>query len=241
MGRKGEMGCSREMRKAVCLLSGGLDSSVTAAIAKSQGYELFALTFSYKQKHSREISSAKKLARFFKVREHKILEVDLEKIVDSSLVGKKEIPTGKSYQEIKGEKKIPSTYVPGRNIIFLSYGLAYAEKVDGEVIFMGVNAVDYSNYPDCRPKFIQKFQEVGKVGTKRGIEGREVKIKAPLIDKNKAEIIKRGKELGVPFELTWSCYKGGEKACGKCESCVLRLHGFKEAGLEDPLHYEIQD
>lgn len=230
-------------KRAVCLLSGGLDSAVTTAIAKSLGYsEIFALTFFYKQKHKKELESAKKLAEFFRVKEHKILKVPLNEIVDSSLVDKKrEIPTGKTFEEIKKEREIPSTYVPSRNIIFLAYALAYAEKVNADTIFIGTNAIDYSHYPDCREEFIKKFQEVAKVGTKRGIEGKKVKIKAPLMKLDKKEIIKKGHKLGVPFELTWSCYEGKEKSCGKCESCVLRLEGFSEAGLKDPIEYIIND
>jgi 7-cyano-7-deazaguanine synthase len=227
------------MKRAICLLSGGLDSAVATAIAKSFGYEIFALTFSYKQKHSRELDSAKRLVRFFEVREHKILKVSLDEISDSALMSKeKEIPIGKSFEEIKRSQEIPLTYVPARNIIFLSYALAYAEKVGAEKIFIGANAVDYSHYPDCREEFIKKFQEVANVGTKRGVEGKEMKIEAPLINMSKSEIIKKGFTLKVPFELTWSCYEGKEKACGQCESCVLRLNAFKEAGLKDPLEYE---
>jgi len=228
------------MKKAVCLLSGGLDSSVALAIAKFEGYEIYALTFFYNQKHSRELESAKKIARYFKVKEHKILNIPLNEIGISALTDRNvEIPTKKNYNEIKRKKEIPPTYVPSRNIIFLSYALAYAETLDADAIFIGVNQIDYSNYPDCRKEFIQKFQEVAKIGTKRGIEGKEIEIKTPLINLKKAEIIRKGFSLKVPFELTWSCYKGKEKACGKCESCVLRLKGFEEVGLEDPLEYEI--
>lgn len=230
------------MKKAICLLSGGLDSSVAMAVAKSQGYEIYALTFFYNQKHSREVDSAKQLASYFKVKKHEILEIDLGKLGGSSLTDDKlSIPDEKTFEEIKTKQEIPTTYVPARNIIFLAYGLTYAEVVGAEKIFSGVNAIDYSNYPDCRPEFIERFQEVAEVGTKRGVEGKKVKIETPLLQLSKTEIIKKGQELGVPFELTWSCYKGKEKACGECESCVLRLEGFKGAGLEDPLRYEIQD
>lgn len=228
------------MSKAVCLLSGGLDSAVATGIAKSKGYEIFALSFFYSQRHSREIDSAKKLVRFFKVKEHKILEADLGKLGGSALTSDEiTMPTGKTFEKIKKNRGIPVTYVPARNTIFLSYALAYSEVIGADKIFMGVNAVDYSHYPDCRPEFIEKFQELAMVATKRGVEGKEVTIETPLMEMNKAEIIKKGHRLGVPFELTWSCYQGEEKACGKCESCVLRLNGFKEANLGDPLDYEI--
>jgi len=225
-------------KKAICLLSGGLDSSVTLAIAKSEGYEVYAMTFIYGQTHSKEIEAAKKIAKHFKVREHKIIGLDLSEIAKSSLISGAEIPTGRSAEEIISCKEIPSTYVPGRNIIFLSLALAYAESIDADAIFIGANAVDFAGYPDCRPEFFEKFQELINIGTKRGVEGNPIKIKTPIINLTKAEIIKKGLSLGVPFELTWSCYLGKEKACGKCDSCILRLKGFKEAGLKDPIEYE---
>ncbi|MEM2918304.1 MAG: 7-cyano-7-deazaguanine synthase QueC [Candidatus Altiarchaeota archaeon] len=225
-------------KKAICLLSGGLDSAVTTAIA-SQNYEIFALTFLYGQKHKKELNSAKRLAKFFKVKEHKILKIPLQEISSSSLINKKEkIPIGKSYKEIKKSKVIPTTYVAARNIIFLAYALAYAEEVNAEKIFIGANQIDYSHYPDCRKAFIEKFQDIAKVGTKAGVEGKCIEIEAPLLKMSKAEIIKKGHELKVPFELTWSCYQGRKKACGVCESCILRLDGFKKANLKDPLEYE---
>ena len=225
-------------KKAICLLSGGLDSSVTLAIAKSEGYEVYAMTFIYGQTHSKEIEAAKKIAKHFKVREHKVIGLDLSEIAKSSLISGAEIPTGRSAEEIISCKEIPSTYVPGRNIIFLSLALAYAESIDADAIFIGANAVDFAGYPDCRPEFFEKFQELINIGTKRGVEGNPIKIKTPIINLTKAEIIKKGLSLGVPFELTWSCYLGKEKACGKCDSCILRLKGFKEAGLKDPIEYE---
>lgn len=225
-------------KKAICLLSGGLDSAVATAIA-SRNYEIFALTFFYGQKHKKELKSAKKLANFFKVKEHKILKIPLDEISISSLINKeKKIPVGESYEEIKKSKDIPTTYVASRNIIFLAYALAYAEKVNAEKIFIGVNQLDYSHYPDCRKDFIEKFQEMAKVGTKAGVEGKCIEIETPLLKMSKAEIIKKGYTLRVPFELTWSCYQGRKKACGVCESCILRLRGFKKANLKDPLEYE---
>jgi len=230
MGGAGEI-------KAVCLLSGGIDSSVATGIAKAAGYEIYALTFRYNQRHIRELESATKLARFFGVEEHKILDLDLGKIGGSALTSPIEVPEGKTVERIKSGG-IPVTYVPARNTIFLSYGLAYAEVINANFIFIGANYVDCPGYPDCRPEYFGKFQEMANLATKRAVEGSPVKIKYPLIAMSKAEIIKKGHELGVPFELTWSCYKGGEKACGKCDSCILRLKGFEEAGYEDPLVYD---
>ena len=226
------------MKRAVCLLSGGLDSAVATTVAKSQGYEIFALSLAYKQRHIKELLCAKKLVRFLKAKEHKVLEIDLQSIGGSALTDKIPVPLGKTISQIKKSKKIPATYVPGRNTIFLSLALAYAEVVDADAIFLGVNAVDYSNYPDCRPKFIKKFQELAKIATKKGVEGKKIRIAAPLLKMSKAEIIKKGHELRVPFEFTWSCYQGKKNACGKCESCVIRLNGFKNAGLKDPIKYE---
>jgi len=223
--------------KAVVLLSGGLDSCVAATIAKREYGELSALTFSYGQSHEREIKSAKNVAGHLKIREHKVMSIDSSIFSKSSLVGKPTLIPQRELEEIK-EKEIPLTYVPARNIIFLSYALAYAENSDADAVFIGANAIDYSGYPDCRPEFIEAFQKVADVGTKKGVEGKRVKIKAPLIHMTKAEIIKKGMEIKAPFHLTWSCYRGGEKACGRCDSCLLRLKGFQEAGFKDPVEYE---
>ena len=230
------MGGDREI-KAISLLSGGIDSSVATAIAKSKGYEIYAITFRYGQRHIRELDSAKKLARFFKAKEHQIIDLDLGKFGGSALTSEIDVPEGKTVEEIKAGG-IPITYVPARNTIFLSYALAYAEVKNADFIFMGANYIDYSGYPDCRPKYLKKFQEMANLALKRAVEGNPIKIEYPLIEMTKAEIIKKGIELGVPFELTWSCYKGGKKACGRCDSCILRLNGFKEAGYEDPIEYE---
>ncbi len=225
------------MKKAVCLISGGLDSSVTAYTAKNEGYELYAITFNYKQKHRREIESAKKIAESVGVKKHIVFDIDLSVFGGSSLVDEKmEIQKNSKLEDIG--KKIPSTYVPARNTVFLSIGLAYAEVVHADAIFIGVTAMDYSGYPDCRPEYIKAFQRLANIATKRGVEGKKVEIKAPLLFMNKSEIIRKGAKLGVPFEKTWSCYQGGEKACGICDSCLLRLKGFKDAGLKDPLEYE---
>ncbi len=220
--------------KAVVLLSGGLDSSTVLAIALEMGYEVHALSFDYGQRHSRELESAKKIAKYFNV-PHKIIKIDLRQIGGSALTDNIEVPE-RNMEEI--EKEIPITYVPARNTILLSLALGYAEVIDADAIFYGANAIDYSGYPDCRPEYVEAFERMANLGTKRGVEGKPIKIIAPIIHMTKAEIIKKGMELGVPYELTWSCYKGGEKACGKCDSCLLRLKGFMEAGYEDPLEYE---
>lgn len=224
------------VERAVVLLSGGLDSATCAAIA-SKDHEVYALTFDYGGKHAREIVSAKYLAKHLAVKKHLIVKVDLAAIGGSSLLDESTpVTTTKKEKEIG--KDIPSTYVPARNLTFLSMGVALAEAVGAGKVFIGANAVDYSGYPDCRPEFINAFQKAVDKGTKCGVNGKPVKIIAPLIDLSKSDIIKRGKELGVPFEKTWTCYLGGKKACGKCEACVLRLAGFREAGLHDPIEYE---
>ncbi len=224
------------MKKAVCLISGGLDSSVTAYIAKYQGYEIYAITFRYGQRHKKEIDSAKKISKSINSKDYIIFDLDLSKFGSSSLVDKKKKIEENKLKEIG--KKIPSTYVPARNTVFLSIALAYAEVVDADAIFIGVTATDYSGYPDCRPKFIKSFQKMANLATKRSVQGEKVDIKTPLINMSKAEIIKEGIKHNVPFGDTWSCYKGKKKACGKCDSCKLRLKGFKEAGYKDPLKYE---
>ncbi len=224
-------------KKAVCLISGGMDSAVSAWIAKAEGKEIYALTLYYGQRHSREIESAKKLAKAIGAKEHKILKVPLEEIGGSALTELGiEVPVRRSLEEIGRE--IPVTYVPGRNVIFLAIAASWAEVLGADEIFIGVNAIDYSGYPDCRPEFLRAMEEAIRLGTRRGILGMPIRIRAPLISMSKAEIVRKGVELGVPFELTWSCYRGGEKACGKCDSCLLRLKGFMEAGVPDPLEYE---
>ncbi len=223
------------MGKAVVLLSGGLDSSTTLGIANVEYEELHALTFLYGQKHDKEIRSAKKLAEHYSVIEHKFLDIPLSDIGRSSLLhGGEEIP---DHEEGEIGEDIPSTYVPARNIIFLSYALSYAESIEADAIYIGATARDYSGYPDCRPEFYEAFEKMAAKGTKRGVEGDPISIEYPLIDMTKEEIIKKADEIGVPLHLTWSCYRGEEKACGECDSCKLRLKGFKEAGLEDPIEY----
>jgi len=217
------------MGKAVVLLSGGLDSGTCLAMAKAANYEILALSFDYGSRHSKEIDHARKIVEHLGVKEHIIFPLSLDRFGGSSLVDK-DMPLG------DGED-IPNTYVPARNIIFLSIALAMAEARGADVVYIGANAVDYSGYPDCRPEFIKAFEEAGRLGTKRGVEGDRIKILAPLIDMTKAEIIKAGMELDFPYELTWSCYAGGGLACGKCDSCKLRLKGFNEAGSKDPVEY----
>ncbi len=223
------------MSKAVVLLSGGLDSSTTLGIANEEHDELYALTFLYGQKHERERKSAKDLAEYYSVNEHKMLDIPLLEIGESSLLEDGEEIPEQDIEEI-GEE-IPTTYVPSRNIIFLSYALSYAESIEADAIYIGATARDYSGYPDCRPEFYTAFRKMAEEGTKRGVNGDPVEIDCPLIDMGKDEIVKRADKLNVPLHLSWSCYKGGEKACGECDACKLRLKGFEEADLEDPIEY----
>ena len=217
--------------KAVVLLSGGLDSAVTFLIAKKElNFDIIALTFDYGQRHKIEIENAKKIAKIFNAHKHIILTLPLREIGGSALTDEKiDVPEGKI-----DRSEIPVTYVPARNLIFLSYATAIAEVNNLKDIFIGVNAIDYSGYPDCRPEFIESFQQTVNVGTKAGVEGNKFKIHTPLIKMTKKEIILKGKDLGLDFSLTHSCYNPDENGnpCGKCDSCVLRLKGFKEAGLE---------
>jgi len=224
-------------KKAVCLVSGGIDSSTTAFIAKSKGYEIYALSFNYGQKHKRELNCAKKTISSLDAKKHVIFDIDLGLFGGSSLVDKSLEPE-KDQELAEIGKTIPSTYVPARNTVFLSIALAYAEVVDADAIFIGVTATDYSGYPDCRPEYIEAFKKMANLSTKKGVEGKPIEIYAPLISLSKAEIIKKGLDLGVPFANTWSCYRGGDKACGTCDSCLLRLKGFKESGNKDPIVYE---
>jgi 7-cyano-7-deazaguanine synthase len=225
-------------RKAVCLISGGLDSAVTAYIANQEGYSIYALTFDYGQRHRREIDAAKNIAKKIEAAEHKIISIDLTQIGGSALTQDMDVPSGKTPADIRGSQEIPKTYVPARNTIFLSIALAYAETVGAEAIYIGANHLDYSGYPDCRPEYFSAFQDLANLATKRGVEGEYVTIKTPIINSDKKQIIELGAKLKVPLDLTWSCYLGGEKACGRCDSCVLRLDGFKRAKIKDPIQYE---
>jgi 7-cyano-7-deazaguanine synthase len=224
--------------KAIVLLSGGLDSSTTLAVAKGQGFSLYALTFRYGQKHEKEIEAAERIARYFQVSQHRVFEVNLAIFGGSALTDKMEIPKGRDLEQIASD--IPVTYVPARNIIFLSLALAWAEVLETRDIFIGVNALDYSGYPDCRPDFIAAFETMAALGTKAGREGKGFKIHTPLIHLNKAQIIQKGLALGVDFSLTSTCYDPSPQgvACGQCDACRLRRKGFAEAGLEDPVRYQ---
>jgi 7-cyano-7-deazaguanine synthase len=226
------------MKKSVVLLSGGIDSATTLAIAKNAGYETYCLSFSYGQKHSREIDAAKQVATVLQAKEHIITFIDLAKIGGSALTGNIPVPKSRNEEEIK--TGIPATYVPARNTIFLSYALAWAEVLDASDIFIGVNAMDYSGYPDCRPAYIQAFEQMANLAIKKTVEGKlRITINAPLIAMTKAEIIQKGMELGLDYRLTHSCYdpEPTGKACGECDSCLLRKKGFREAGIFDPTEY----
>lgn len=224
------------MKKAVVLLSGGLDSATTLAIAKHEGYACHALSFAYGQRHARELESAKKVAASLGAAEHLVLALDLRSIGGSALTADIPVPKGRSEDEIG--QGIPVTYVPARNTIFLAHALGWAEVLGADDVFFGANVYDYSGYPDCRPEYIEAFEGLANLATKAGVEGKSrFKIHTPLIRMTKAEIIKRGQALGVDFSLTWSCYEptADGRACGLCDSCVLRKKGFAEAGLTDPL------
>ncbi len=220
-------------KRAVVLLSGGLDSAVALYLARAGGFKCSCLIFDYGQRHKREVASAKKIARQAGC-DYKLIRLDFP-WKGSSLLDK-----GRKIRRVAMSPcrhvtgKIPDTYVPGRNIIFLSLALSCAEATGARTVFIGAHAQDYSGYPDCRPQFFRAFAKAAHYGTKAGVERRGIKIKTPLIDKTKAGIIRLGKKLGVPFELTWSCYKGGARPCGCCDSCYYRAKGFRRAGLKDP-------
>jgi 7-cyano-7-deazaguanine synthase len=223
--------------RSVVLLSGGLDSTVTLAYALSKGEEVIPITINYGQRHGRELRAARDVASYYSLREHMIMDIDLTNFSTSALISQKiDVPEVISAEKIGRE--IPVTYVPARNIIFLSIAAGLCESVGAERLYIGANAVDYSGYPDCRAQFFRDFQRVLDVGTKAGVEGKPVRIVTPIIDLTKAQIIKLGRDLNAPIHLTWSCYRGGERACGRCDSCLLRLKGFEDAGLKDPIEYE---
>ena len=220
------------MSKAVTLLSGGLDSYTASAMSRAEGYELYALTVRYGQVHAAEIEAARRVARALGVARHVELDVNLAAFGGSSLVGDGQIPKDRE-MEAGG---IPSTYVPARNTIFLSLALGWAEVVGAEAIVLGVNALDYSGYPDCRPEYLEAFERLAGLATRAGVEGRHVRVLAPLLHLSKAEIVRRGLSLGLDYALTWSCYDPSPAGapCGRCDSCRLRARGFQDAGVVDP-------
>ncbi|MBU1138857.1 MAG: 7-cyano-7-deazaguanine synthase QueC [Proteobacteria bacterium] len=232
---------SKEKKKAVILFSGGLDSTTVLAFAKSQGYSCYCLSFRYGQKQTIELKKATQSARESQVAKHLILNLDLDKIGGSALTDAIDVPKDRDLEADK--EGIPITYVPARNIIFLSHAIAWAEVLGASDIFIGVNAVDYSGYPDCRPNFLQAFTTMANLGTKAGVEkSSQFSIHAPLLSMSKAEIISLGISLGVDYSKTHSCYDpAGEKACGRCDACLLRLKGFAEAGIKDPASYMERD
>ncbi|MBD2568185.1 7-cyano-7-deazaguanine synthase QueC [Anabaena lutea] len=222
--------------KAVILLSGGLDSSTVLYQAKADGCECYAISFDYQQRHQRELQSALLIAQASGVVKHQVVNFDLRLWGGSALTDNAiALPQERSLDEMS--QNIPVTYVPARNTIFLSFALGYAETIGAQRVYIGVNALDYSGYPDCRLDYIQAMQEVFRLGTKQGREGQPIEIVAPLINLKKTEIIQLGNQLGVPWELTWSCYAGGDVACGVCDSCRLRLAAFAELGLQDLVAY----
>ena len=224
----------KNSKKAIILLSGGLDSATTLAIAKKLGFDCYALSFNYKQRHMSELNAAKNVAKKLKLTKHKIIEIDLTQIGGSALTDSKiDVPNSPT-------KGIPITYVPARNTMFLSYALAWAEVIGSSDIFIGVNAVDYSGYPDCRPEYIEAYEKLAALATKAGVEGGGFKIHAPLIKLSKSEIIKEGLALGVDFSQTVSCYQANDMgfACGLCDSCMFRKEGFDSAGVSDPTKYQ---
>src|SRR3989338_5525506 len=222
---------SLKKRLAVCLFSGGLDSTTTLYFAIQDQYTLLALTINYGQIHAKELESAKRIARHLKV-EHQVVSIQLPWWGSALLDSKMAIPENRSLAQMS--KGIPNTYVPARNTIFLSLSASFAEARGAEAIFIGANALDYSGYPDCRPEYFRAFERLLEQGTKCGVEGKVIMINAPLVHLKKSEIIKLAVQLGVPLEWTWSCYKGNDAPCGVCDSCIFRAKGFQEAGIQDP-------
>ncbi|MDM7997120.1 MAG: 7-cyano-7-deazaguanine synthase QueC [Acidobacteriota bacterium] len=227
------------MKQAVALASGGLDSSTMMALALKQGYELYALSFDYGQRHRCELEAAQRIAHSLGIRRHMVAKIDLRMFGGSALTDDIAVPKGRSGHQISSD--IPVTYVPARNTIFLSFALGWCEVLGAQDIFIGVNAVDYSGYPDCRPKFLQAFEDLANLATKAGVEGTaRYRIHAPLLHLSKAQIIRAGADSGVDFSLTHSCYDPDPAglACGACDSCILRRRGFEEAGIPDPTRYK---
>jgi 7-cyano-7-deazaguanine synthase len=227
-----------EQRGAVILLSGGIDSTTTLAIAIAEGYEAYTLSFNYGQRHQIETETARRVADSLGAKAHRLAKIDLRVFGGSALTDDVDVPKQRPESEIA--HGIPITYVPARNTIFLAYALALAEVIPASDIFLGVNAIDYSGYPDCRPEFIEAFENLANLGTKAGVEGRRFQIHTPLIKFSKAEIIRKAVEFGVDLSMTHSCYDPLPQglACGECDSCLLRLKGFREAGLKDPIRYK---
>ena len=225
--------------KAVVLVSGGLDSTTCLAMAREKGFDLYALTFNYGQRHDHELNSAKMVVDFFNIQNHSIIDIDLAQFGGSALTDQIDVPKERDLSDM-GE--IPVTYVPARNTVFLSLALAWAEVLGSFDIFIGVNALDYSGYPDCRPEYISSFEKTANLATKAGVSGSSFRIHTPLIDLTKSEIVKVGMDLGVDYSLTSSCYDPDQDGnpCGLCDACYLRLKGFKEAGIIDPLSYSNQ-
>jgi len=220
------------MTRSIVLLSGGLDSATCAYLARHAGDEVYALSFDYGQRHSRELDAARAVATAIGAKEHLVMRFDLRLWGGSALTGDIAVPTDRDETAMGAD--IPVTYVPGRNTIFLAFATSYAEAKDCQQIYLGINALDYSGYPDCRPDYLAAFQDVVKLGTKAGVEGKAVALVAPLMTLDKAGIIKAGLEVGTDYALTWSCYVGGDRPCGRCDSCLLRAKGFAEAGVPDP-------
>jgi 7-cyano-7-deazaguanine synthase len=225
-------------RKAVCLVSGGLDSCVAAALAVERGFAIVCLSFDYGQRHLRELESARAVAKALGAVRHEIARIDIAALGQSALTDPR-IPVPKDRSVAAMAQDVPSTYVPARNTIFLSYALGLAEVTNASAIFLGANSLDYSGYPDCRPEYLAAFQSMANLATRRALEGQPVSIEAPLLRMTKAEIVREGLRLRAPIERTWSCYEGGDRACGRCDSCLLRLKGFDEAGVRDPIAYEV--
>lgn len=225
-------------KKAVVLLSGGLDSATVLAMVRDQGYRPFALSFAYGQRHAIELEAATRVAEALGAEEHRTINIDLGVFGGSALTDDIDVPKGRSTEEM--ERDIPITYVPARNTVFLSYALAWAEVLGAGDIFIGINALDYSGYPDCRPDYIEAFEVMANLATRAGVEGRKTSIHAPLIEMTKGEIIKSGVGLGVDYGLTISCYDPDDagRACGACDSCTLRRKGFQDSGLPDPTKYQ---
>ena len=224
-------------KTAVILLSGGLDSSTCLALAREQGFRCHALSFAYGQRHAQELQAARRVAAALGVERHLILELDLRPIGGSALTADIPVPKGRAVEEMS--RGVPVTYVPARNTLFLSLAAAWAETLQATDIFIGVNALDYSGYPDCRPEFIELFQALADYSTKAAVQdGRRIVVETPLLHLAKKDIVLLGAKLGAPLHLTSSCYAGGAAACGKCDSCLLRLKGFAEAGIQDPIAYQ---